>query len=67
MVHAERWAWKENRLQRRGARETLLTRYRDLLRALEELRMQEMTLLEEQRALLEEQRSWLRLLRQRGE
>ena len=35
MVHAERWAWQKNRLQRRGARETLLTRYRDLLRALE--------------------------------
>ncbi|HEV3079150.1 MAG TPA: HNH endonuclease signature motif containing protein [Gemmataceae bacterium] len=47
--------------------ERLLTRYRDMLRALEELRKQEMTLLEEQRALLEEQRSWLRLLRQRGE
>ena len=47
--------------------ERLLTRYRNALRALEELRKQEMTLLEEQRALLEEQRSWLRLLRQRGE
>ena len=40
----------------------LLSRYRDLLRLLEQLHEQQAALLEEQRTLLQEQRAWLRRL-----
>lgn len=57
------------RLRKRNQAEELrlLTRYRNIVTALEQLHQQQVALLKEQQTLLEEQRSLLKLLLKKGE